>query len=338
MTGRLWLESRKPQRGLSLVELLIALLLGVLLSSGVVAAYLGGKRHFLYAEQMARMQENGRYALGLISRDLAMAGFFGGLPDASLVAAQAVTGDCAAGDWALSTSQPLGLVDNHSGVLAPLGGDGHVYTCIDGGTVQAGTDLLAIKRSFSEPSLQRGEVAASLTRGAVELWYLRRQEGAVPRWVQHRSRDLEGLAVANPTLSFWEASARVFFIRRFAVEPADGVPTLCVDTLAGNAMTVRCLVEGVEDLQFEFGIDTDGDGVANLYRDSLSAEDASRAVTAAVHVLLRSLNPLPGHIDNRSYRLGRRQVDPPGDGYLRSVYSTLVSLNNLVAARAWHDV
>lgn len=335
MTVPLRLRTRSQERGISLVELLIALLLGVLLSSGVVAAYLGGKRHFLYAEQMARMQENGRYALRLISQDLAMAGFFGGLHDASLVGTVAVAGDCAAGDWALSTSQPLGFVDNHSGVSVPLGSDGHLFTCIDGASVRAGTDLLAVKRTFTEASLQRGQVAANLTRGAVELWYLQTQEGAAPRWVQHRSRELDGAAFSDPTLSLWEASARVFFIRRFAVEPADGVPTLCIDALAGDAMTVRCLVEGVEDMQFEFGLDTDGDGVANVYRDTLSSGDAALVVSASVHMLLRSLDPLPGHTDARTYRLGRRQIGPFGDGYLRSVYSTLVSLNNLAAARTW---
>ena len=75
-TGLPW--GARCQRGLTLVELLVAMALGVILSGGVVAAYLGSKRHYVYEDQVARVQENGRYALQLLRRELAMAGFYGG--------------------------------------------------------------------------------------------------------------------------------------------------------------------------------------------------------------------------------------------------------------------
>ncbi len=326
-----------PQSGLTLVEMLIALLLGVLLSGGVIAAYLNGKRQYLYEDQMARMQENGRYALRLMSRELAMAGFFAGLPDSSIVDAAPVAGDCSPGVWALDTARPLSFIDNQAGPLAPRSSDGDTFSCVDPGTILPGTDLLGVKRSFARPSLYRGDVAPDLTRGGVETWYLRRLEGAPAQWEQHRPRDLDGPAFADPGLSLWEASARVFFIRPFAVEPADTVPTLCMETLAGDSMTARCLVEGVEDMQFEFGLDTTGNGVVNRYQDALGATEMDSAVSVSVHLLLRSLSAVPGHIDTRSYTLGSKHVNAPGDAYLRRVFSTSVPLRNLAAQRLWRD-
>ena len=274
-----------PQSGLTLVEMLIALLLGVLLSGGVIAAYLNGKRQYLYEDQMARMQENGRYALRLMSRELAMAGFFAGLPDSSIVDAAPVAGDCSPGVWALDTARPLSFIDNQAGPLAPRSSDGDTFSCVDPGTILPGTDLLGVKRSFARPSLYRGDVAPDLTRGGVETWYLRRLEGAPAQWEQHRPRDLDG----------------------------------------------------PEDMQFEFGLDTTGNGVVNRCQDALGATEMDSAVSVSVHLLLRSLSAVPGHIDTRSYTLGSKHVNAPGDAYLRRVFSTSVPLRNLAAQRLWRD-
>lgn len=322
-------------RGLTLIELLVAMLLGALLSSGVVAAYLGAKRQYHFDDQMARLQENGRFALRLLGRELSMGGFYGGLASVSGLASQAVAGDCAAHAWALSPVFPLDLVNDHPGGSEALGVEGTVYTCLDGGLVRPNTDLLAVKRTFAEASLWRGVPASTLSRGTTVLWYLRIEEGESPQWQQHRPRDLTGPAFDDPGLSLWEASAKLFFVRRYASRPGDALPALCAEVLAGEAMTTRCLVEGVEDMQFEFGIDTDGDRVANVYRDAPAPGEMQRAVAARIHLLLRSPAPLPGYRDRRDYRLGSRSITAPGDGYLRRVFSTSVRLRNAEASHAW---
>ena len=43
-------RDKRLQRGLSLVELMVSMLLGLLLSAGVVSVYLSAKRHYLYEE------------------------------------------------------------------------------------------------------------------------------------------------------------------------------------------------------------------------------------------------------------------------------------------------
>ena len=133
---------------------------------------------------------------------------------------------------------------------------------------------------------------------------------------------------AIPALSYWEAVSKVFFIRAYANDKDDGIPSLCMETLAGNAMTSRCLVEGVENLQFEFGIDVDDDGVPNHYTAAPSATEMESAVAVRIHLLLRSVGQLTGHRDDKAYRLGQKVLVARGDAYLRRVFSATVLLRN----------
>ncbi len=317
----------RGQSGLTLVELLVTMLLGVILSGAAAGAYLAAKRHYLYDEQLSRLQENGRYASRLLARELAMAGFFGGLASTADLAAAAVVRDCAAADWALEPGGPLDMVDGHVPGSAPRSLTGREYTCIDPAVVAGGTDLLAVKRTAATAAVRRGVAAPTLTASDVESWFLRTTDGTAPLWEQWRPADFT--TPMNPSLDFWKASARVFFVRSYSQEAGDGVPALCMAVLAGDAMTTRCLVEGVEDLQVEIGIDTDGDGIADRYRARPTGPELATAVSARVYLLLRSLTPLPGHSDDGAYALGTRSSGPALDAYLRRVVFATVVLRNL---------
>lgn len=63
--------------GFSLVEVMVALTLGVFLTLGVIKIVSVSKGIYLSNAAIARMQENGRYALGIVTRNIRMAGFTG---------------------------------------------------------------------------------------------------------------------------------------------------------------------------------------------------------------------------------------------------------------------
>jgi len=64
-------------RGLSLIELLIALALGTVLLLGLVEIFSGVRVSFGSAESLSRVQENGRFAMEFMRRDIRMGGHFG---------------------------------------------------------------------------------------------------------------------------------------------------------------------------------------------------------------------------------------------------------------------
>lgn len=69
--------SGQPAPGFSLVEILVALMVGTLLSMGISQVYINSKKTYTLQEQVARLQENARYALDRIARDIRMAGSIG---------------------------------------------------------------------------------------------------------------------------------------------------------------------------------------------------------------------------------------------------------------------
>lgn len=67
----------RQQRGLTLVELMIGLIVGMLVIGAVLYVFLGTRLTYKYNDTMGRLQENGRTAIDMIGQDLRMAGFIG---------------------------------------------------------------------------------------------------------------------------------------------------------------------------------------------------------------------------------------------------------------------
>jgi type IV pilus assembly protein PilW len=64
----------RSQQGVSLVELMVSLALGLVLIGGVLSLYLESQQVFRAHESLARLQEGGRYALDLMAREIRTAG------------------------------------------------------------------------------------------------------------------------------------------------------------------------------------------------------------------------------------------------------------------------
>jgi len=129
----------------------------------------------------------------------------------------------------------------------------------------------------------------------------------------------------------WEYLPQLLFLRNYSSAPGDGIRALCRKRpgRSSNRMApTECLVEGVENLQLEFGIDDDGDRVADRFAPARGPIERSAAVSARIYLLIRSINPIAGHTDNRAYKLGQVRQAPAGDGYYRRLIETTVLLRN----------
>ena len=63
--------------GFTLVELLISLTLGLVLVSGVLSVFVGMRSTAMQTSTIGELQENGRFALSVLSNDLSMQNFWG---------------------------------------------------------------------------------------------------------------------------------------------------------------------------------------------------------------------------------------------------------------------
>lgn len=71
------MNSRACQKGLSLVELMISLALGLLIVLAVTYVFAGSRTNYRHQEAFSAVQESGRIALEVLTRDVRMAGYPG---------------------------------------------------------------------------------------------------------------------------------------------------------------------------------------------------------------------------------------------------------------------
>ncbi len=78
------LSTRNRQRGLTLVEMMVASLLAIFLAGGIIQIFVGNRVTFTFNEGVSRIQENARFSLEHIAFTSRMAGYSGCMSDAAV--------------------------------------------------------------------------------------------------------------------------------------------------------------------------------------------------------------------------------------------------------------
>jgi type IV pilus assembly protein PilW len=106
---------------------------------------------------------------------------------------------------------------------------------------------------------------------------------------------------------------------------AGATPSLTDDS------STECLATGVEDLQIEYGIDTDADAAPNYYTSTPDAAELTQLAAARVSLLARAEQQDPYYTNPKTYTLNAGKVVTPGDSFYRRLLSTTVLLRNPAA-------
>lgn len=335
-----WTQSQ----GFSLVELMIALTLGLLLSAGIMSVYLSSKTNFAQDEEVARLQENGRFAINFLSNNISMAGFYGGILESDALVNTPVVGQSCGGggDWEFDIANPITFVNDATGANANA-----ALSCITAADVYNDAangvtpDVIGLKRAAGDKTLDDGEwntekgaSSANFNDSLTQIYLRVIYETNDISVIKGSQANLAKDASVDSGVNYWKYEAMAFFIRSYSNAAGDGIPTLCAEMLVTDFVQAQCLVEGVEDLQLEFGIDSDDDGYSDFYTSDPSATELNAVSSARIYVLMRSINPLPaGMLDaNRLYQMGNAATAGPfNDNFYRRVFSTTVLLKNSFA-------
>jgi type IV pilus assembly protein PilW len=331
----------RPERqsGLTLIELMLGVTLGFLVSGIVLSLYVNTSRSLAQNERYAWMQENARFALKALSEDLTMTDFWGRVIATDVIGTNVASaaGDCGVGVDAFNSDTAI-LVNNYHVVPAST----QFVPCATlTANTRPNTDLVALKRvegsSTASAFVDAADIdndldtfeiltlgASNLSAGVVYL----RSTGSAGTFINDASP-------ANPPTtgqSDWRYIPRVYFVRDHYETPGDQIPSLCRLVIAGtNLSTTECIAEGIEDFHVQFGIDTDVNGVANIYTSRPTLSEMENAVAARVYLLARSIDADPHFTNGTQYRLGDSIVAAANDGFYRRVYSTTISLRNTAA-------
>lgn len=337
----------QTQQGLSLVELMIAMALGLLLTLGLTTLFVQNRNNFRQNEDFAGMQDSARFAMDVLTRDLLMAGYWGGIPDGSdiVIDTTATTGtgsltvgnDCGPNQlstWAFDTATPIEFLNqDETGTITDT------YGCIAQTDLAANTDVLAIRRVSGRAT---ADVAGGATTATVyeHSFYLKANNitGTVLKTGAGSTHTLTAAVPATPN-KFWRYTARIYFIQPYANTAGDGIPTLCryeLDHVSSPTMVKTCLAKGVENLQIEWGIDVGGGGSQIRHTSapgpgavgSGKIGDIADVTTAKVSLLVRGTSIDVSQNDPKIFTIGDVTIAAANDNYRRRVYESTVHVRN----------
>lgn len=333
------------QGGIGLVEIMIAITLGIIVTGAVVQIYLSTKRQNDMQGGLTGRQEVSRYATQLIQRDLQMAGFRGCLRDLGTVTNTLNNPDAFLNDYATHVE---GFEDV---VSADLPGD----ITAGGNDVVAGTDVLVIRTvddpnlllttnmltNSSDPVTVPGlDPAAPATPAAGDIMLITDCGGSgifeVTAFDEGTGTIVHDAGAGTPGNSSknlarrYPAGAQLFTLRTttyFIRNNAAGIPGLW--RRIGNGAPQE-LAEGVENMQVLYGEDTIGsDQVPDLYRTADTVVNWNNVVSLQVALLVSSVREQVADADPRTFvLLDEDAIGPFSDGRLRQIVSFTVAMRN----------
>ena len=326
-------RTRGAARGFSLIEFMIAILLGTILISGAVSVYLASKRSYVEVEQVGGLSENGQFALQILKDSMRHVGFYGPsrpgdfTQDTNL---GAVSNDCTG----IAAAYDL----NNNFFLARTSGDpGAAFGCITDAV--ANTGVLVVKYLVPRPIYDsdpddpnaptNGVLDFPVALSATETYAIVNSEygllldgadsGTAP---DVREGETFGRGVA------WPYRFEIYYVRR--VPLGSGVmPTLARKILSWNGTNMDVLtedlVEGVELFYLRFGVTDPATGEVEGYTsltDINAAGDIELFGTSRnwgqvdsirISVLVRSASEDPLYTDSKTYNLGDVPITPSTD-------------------------
>lgn len=282
---------RSTQSGLSIIELMIAMFIGLFLLAGISSTYLYSKKSSTQRDELSILEDNGRLALEILSKTIQHTGYTSsiGFPIEKFITA----------------SNPV-----------------QSKPCTSGNSVKS-------MATFSEASIVANNNDAAVSTNAsdtIGVVFLGDDSvttdcagGPLPSECQ-----ITSTTSSNPT----ETAAARIFNTFYLKDSAVGRELKCAGSGSDAAVTIA---DGVENMQILYGINADSssdrsveryvnaDDVGNLW---------SNVTSVKIALLMRSEKPVKDTAEQQKFTLLDAEVTSPNDRFHRAVYSTTISLRN----------
>jgi len=291
-------------RGFSLVELMVAITIGAIILAGAITLFVNNRDTYKTTNELSRLQETARYALGMMVKDIRMAGYFGCADRLDTVTLNVPIGTV--GElWDFNLDAGAGnLVPPVEGFEAAFPGNNFmpsgfavvVGTNGPGGQILAGTDAITVRYiggTMSDVAPANGTldfmVTADATNGANSTITVDSTTGFALNQVaaitdcggsdifQINAAPTGTTVQANFLSRGYNASASPMIspfvgVRYYIGDNGRGpggetYPSLYRTIITPGALTEtnQELFEGVEQMQILYGVDTNGNGNPDSY-------------------------------------------------------------------------
>lgn len=356
------------QRGVTLVELMVALLLGMLLTAGMIQVFASNRVTYEFNQGLSRIQENARFSLDHIAYTTRMAGYRGCLSDVAFF-----------NNLYTPSDFRDNLEDGLQGHNANGTGVGQAYTA---GAVNPlpstnpanwspalpaelnnrvipGSDVLIVRSvagdarplvtPFSDSAqlfvagphdFANGEILVATDCQKASIFQLT-NSAAVGFGVNLVHSNAGGFTPGNDGPTWgpdqeYGLGSEVARLQTFAFyigQGASGRPTLFqlrLQPITGTSsgFAAEELVEGVDTMQVRYGVDTDNNGAVDNWQTADAVADWTQVLSAEVTLLARAADEYGSDIDSANYNLAGVQFNPVDDRRLRQVFSTTIGVRN----------
>lgn len=334
------------QAGLSLIELMVSITIGLFLLVGLVSVFSTSNQAYMDLGRSSQQIENGRFAVQLLVDDIGHAGFYGRYSQTPVIPA-ALPDPCVNSDMAAlraAIAFPL------QGYDAPASSP--ITACLPAANHLAGTDILVLRRTDSTMAAGNATTIPNAALSANGIYLQANADStalpvlAVAAGTQ--AGDQATFALKNKDATSYapirKYHVHIYFVAPCSVPAGGGsvctgsaddngapIPTLKRIELAANgSMNVIPLVEGIENFQVDYGIDADKDGVPDAAYVTVPAAvaDWANVVSARINILARNIEPSGSFTDAKTYDMGAAGSVNPGGPYKRHVYNAAIRVIN----------
>jgi len=306
---------RNKQQGFSLTELMVAMVIGLIVLAGVSSVMVSNKKTYTAQDSLARMQENARAAMLIMTRDLRNVGYWGCNPEPENVV-NLLNG--AASSFYFDNSRPL-EGSEAGGIFYPSGAP-----MVLAPAPRANTDVLMIRgldtaspvgiaspmpnesqviKIVENSGLVEGEIVMLADCNSGDIFQITEVDDTSPS--EDHLKHMTGTAhtpgnrvYGNPpgsklTKSYGtDATIMRYMAHAYYIAPgASGEPSLFRQTVTAGAPQSQELVEGIENLQVLYGVDTDNDKIADVYARAnlVGAASWNNVVSVRFGIIARAL-------------------------------------------------
>lgn len=335
-------QLRQNQLGMTLIEILIAMTLGAFLLSGVIQIFINTKQTYRMQESMSRLQENGRFAMEFLTYDIRMAGFLGCMSRVTSITNTLNNASnylfnfgipIQGNNWDTATSAWLPAAD--SSITSPLNGsdiitirsvnpNGVIVTQHPGGTPPGSADL----KLSANPGINDCDIAIVSDCQTAAVFQITNFNAANNNNTVHNTGTCATPGPGNATQALGKsykdgelfmAQTKSYYIRS---NPA-GIPALYRRT---NGNAAEELVEGIEQMQILYGVDSDSDSIADRYLTADNVTNWNNVASVRISLLARTIdNNIASQVLDYTYN---GATTTPTDRRMRRVFTSTIALRN----------
>lgn len=341
--------------GFTVVELMVAVAVSLLLLSGVVAIFASSRSSYESTDQLSRIQESGRFAVDMIARNVRTAGFSGCSRQPPNISTTLNTETVL--QWDFLGGPARGYESTGANTWEPVLDDSVTAPASDSDVLvlrgpRMGAEPLPLTAAMAAPDadmilpnvntgIEASDIAMAYSCEGVAFFQVNSFSGGV----LNHGVSAAVTDVPKPTPGNARASVDYTFRLGTEVVPVETViyyvrasngagTTLPTGTTSlWRRVGLRAaeeVVEGIERMQVEYGIDTTGDRVIDTYAKANAVTDWQQVIAVRVALLVRSVQEYGTDRDSQGYKLLDVDVAAPGDRRLRQVFTATTSLRNRI--------